>query len=126
MMCYLRYYDLTRAVGNQVDPVGENPVGRSRFDRLRAQGGFALPKLRWPSLGGILAWTSALKDGQKFDVPDFRKEASRTPCENDLWSPWPEDAGPGQLPPSILGTPKPTRQGLALARKVWKEIGYRE
>ena len=74
---------------------------------------------------GILAWKSALKDGQTFDVPDFRKEASRRPYEDDHWSPWPEDAGPGQPPPSILGTPKPTRQGLALARKVWKEIGYR-
>ncbi|NQT50633.1 Gfo/Idh/MocA family oxidoreductase [bacterium] len=73
---------------------------------------------------GILAWKSALEDGKPFDVPNFKQESSRTPYENDHWSPWPKDAGPGQPPPSILGTPKPTRKGVANARKVWKQIGY--
>ena len=73
---------------------------------------------------GILAWKSALEDGKPFEMPDFRKESSRKQYENDNWSPWPEDAGPGQPPPSILGFPTPTKRGLALARKVWKSIGY--
>ena len=73
---------------------------------------------------GILAWKSALADGAPFEVPDFRDEASRAPYENDRWSPWPQHAGPGQPPPSILGTPRPTRAGMAFARRVWKEIGY--
>lgn len=73
---------------------------------------------------GILAWKSALENGAPFEVPDFSVEASRQAYADDHWSPWPKDAGPGQPPPSILGTPKPTRKGLANARRVWKEIGY--
>ncbi len=73
---------------------------------------------------GILAWKSALVDGAPFDVPDFRSEASRSAYENDHWSPFPSHAGPGQPPPSILGTPEPTPEGLALARERWKALGY--
>lgn len=74
---------------------------------------------------GILAWKSALEDGRPFDMPDFRKESIRKWYENDHWSPWPKDAGPGQPPPSILGYPKPTKRGLANARRIWKQIGYK-
>ena len=74
---------------------------------------------------GILAWKSALEDGAPFEMPNFRKEKDRRAYEDDHWSPWPNDAGPGQPEPSILGTPEPTRQGLANARKVWKRIGYK-
>jgi predicted dehydrogenase len=74
---------------------------------------------------GILAWKSALRDGAPFEVPDFKKESERKRYENDRWSPWPEHAGPGQPPPSILGFPKPTAKGIAHARKVWRQIGYR-
>ena len=75
---------------------------------------------------GILAWKSALEDGRPFDVPDFSDEASRKPYEDDHWSPWPEHAGPGQPPPSILGHVAPSPKGIELAREVWDEIGYRE
>lgn len=74
---------------------------------------------------GILAWKSALQDGMPFEMPDFSKEAARRSYEEDHWSPWPKDAGPDQPPPSILGTPKPTRKGRANARRIWKEIGYK-
>lgn len=73
---------------------------------------------------GILAWKSALEQGRPFDMPDFKDEAARKPYENDHWSPWPKHAGPGQPPPSILGFLKPSPAGVALAREVWKEIGY--
>ena len=73
---------------------------------------------------GILAWKSALEDGRPFEVPDFKDEASRKSCENDHWSPWPEQAGPGQPPPSLLGTPEPSPEGIERARRVWREIGY--
>jgi len=73
---------------------------------------------------GILAWKSALEDGRPFEVPEFRDESSRSRHEDDHWSPWPEHAGPGQPAPSILGRLKPSRKGLAYARKVWREIGY--
>jgi predicted dehydrogenase len=73
---------------------------------------------------GILAWKSALQDGRPFDMPDFKSERSRKAVENDHWSPWPKDAGPGQPPPSILGRVEPSRKGLAHARKVWKSAGY--
>ncbi len=76
---------------------------------------------------GILAWKSALKDGAPFDVPDFRKESSRKAFENDHGSPFPAhaDLAPSQPPPSILGQVKPTRAGLAKARKIWKKQGYK-
>ena len=73
---------------------------------------------------GILAWKSALEDGRPFEVPDFSDEVARKPYEDDHWSPWPNHTGPGQPPPSILGTPEPSPESVAYARKVWKEIGY--
>jgi predicted dehydrogenase len=73
---------------------------------------------------GILAWKSALEDGAPYDVPDFKDEVSRRKYEDDHWSPWPEDAGPGQPPPSILGQREPNPEGIERARRVWKEIGY--
>ena len=59
----------------------------------------------------------------KNDVPDFRKESSRKAWENDDWSPFPSHAKAGQrrLPPSILGYLKPSRKGMALAKKLWAE-----
>jgi len=74
---------------------------------------------------GILAWKSALTDGQPFEVPDFKDEKSRQAYKDDHWSPWPEHAGPGQPPPSLLGTPTPSEEAIASAREVWDEIGYR-
>ena len=75
---------------------------------------------------GILAWKSALADGTPFEVPDFRKKSSRTPYEDDTFSPFPSHTKQGyeQAPPSILGTPKPSRKGVAAARRVWRETGY--
>jgi len=73
---------------------------------------------------GILAWKSALEDGRPVEVPDFGDEACRRCYEGDHWSPWPQHAGPGQPPPSILGTLDPSPKGVELARQVWKEIGY--
>lgn len=73
---------------------------------------------------GILAWKSALEDGRPLAVPDFKNEASRSDFEDDHWSPWPEHAGTGQPPPSILGTPEPTERGVAHAREVWDELGF--
>jgi hypothetical protein len=73
---------------------------------------------------GILAWRSALADGEPLAVPDFRDEASRAAFADDHWSPWPQDAGPGQPPPSILGHYEPSAEGLAEADRVWTEMGY--
>jgi hypothetical protein len=73
---------------------------------------------------GILAWKSALEDGRPYEMPDFTDESSRAQVENDHWSPWPEHTGPGQPPPSIEGFRQPSAEGIALARQVWKEIGY--
>ncbi|MBM3279424.1 MAG: Gfo/Idh/MocA family oxidoreductase [Candidatus Handelsmanbacteria bacterium] len=73
---------------------------------------------------GILAWKSALEGGRPIAVPDFRDEASRLLVADDHWSPWPEHAGPGQPPPSILGFVQPNPKGQALARQVWNELGY--
>lgn len=73
---------------------------------------------------GILAWKSALEDGKPFDMPDFRDEEQRKLYEDDHWSPWPKDAGPGQPPPSIRGIRTPSDEAKAEAKAVWDRIGY--
>lgn len=74
---------------------------------------------------GILAWRSALEDGPPMEIPDFSKERQRKPYEDDHWSPFPNHAGSGQPPSSILGPRKPSKKDIASARQVWKEMGYR-
>lgn len=75
---------------------------------------------------GILAWKSALKDGTPLQVPDFRNEADRKEYENDTCSPFPTHAETEstRLPASIMGTVKPSKEGMAAAKRVWKSIGY--
>jgi hypothetical protein len=75
------------------------------------------------SMCGIQGWRSALADGAPMLVPDFRKEAIRKKYENDEFSPNP--LKPGHVPSSILGEIKPSAKAMALARKVWKEKGYK-
>ena len=70
---------------------------------------------------GILGWRSCLEEGRSFRIPDFSKEAERQAFADDHWSPFPEDAGPGQPPPSIRGIVAPAPKVLAHARKLWKK-----
>lgn len=77
------------------------------------------------TLAGIQGWRSCLQKGAPMVIPDFRKESVRKQYANDNWSPFPEDAGPGQPPPSILGMYTPTPERLAQARATWKKIGYK-
>lgn len=74
---------------------------------------------------GILAWRSALAEGDRIDLPDFRSESSRKRFANDHWSPWPDGTGDGKAPPSILGHRKLDAKSLAAARKEWKKMGYK-
>lgn len=74
---------------------------------------------------GILGWRSCLEEGANFKLPDFSKESQRKAFEKDHWSPFPEDAGKDQPPPSLLGTLKPGKKALAQAKKVWKKGGYK-
>ncbi len=73
---------------------------------------------------GIVAWQSALANGQPVDLPDFRDRAARAAVADDHWSPFPEDAGPGQPPASILGNREPTAEDLAAAQADWRASGY--
>ena len=73
---------------------------------------------------GIQAYKSALDNGNTQVVPDFRKKSVRDQYRHENWSPFPEDAGPGQPPPSIAGVPQATRRELAEARRIWKKQGY--
>ena len=73
---------------------------------------------------GVIGVGRAMQDGTPIDLPDFSHEENRKAFEHDHWSPWPGDAGPGQPPPSILGTPEPTPAGMDLAKEVWDGIGY--
>lgn len=73
----------------------------------------------------ILGWRSCLEEGIPFAIPDFRKKAARKPFLKDNWSPFPQDAGPGQPPPSLNGVVKPSREAVSHARKEWKKLGYK-
>jgi hypothetical protein len=73
---------------------------------------------------GILGWRSCLEEGKSFRIPDFGKETERKAFADDRWSPFPEDAAPGQPPPSIRGIVKPSAKAIANARKQWKQQGY--
>jgi predicted dehydrogenase len=70
---------------------------------------------------GILGWKSALQGGAPFAVPDFADADARRAVADDHWSPFPEDAGPGQPLPSIEGDYTPTEAAIAHARQVWGE-----
>ena len=76
------------------------------------------------SVVGIQAWKSALCDGVPLEVPDFRKESARKHYEGENWSPFAEDQGPGQPPPSITGWNPPSARQVAASRQVWKQLGY--
>jgi predicted dehydrogenase len=75
---------------------------------------------------GIQAWKSALEDGKPYKIPDFRNESEREACQDDRWSPFPEDAGPGQPPPSIAGHARPTKRAIDHARSIWRDVGYED
>ena len=77
------------------------------------------------TLVGIQGWRSCLANGAPFEVPDFRDESVRKNYQDDDWSPFPEDKKPGQPWPSIKGEIKPSVEGIAYARKVWAEMGYK-
>jgi len=74
---------------------------------------------------GILSWRSCLEEGRPFRLPDFRDEASRRAVAGDHWSPFPEDVGPGQPPPSVRGFIEPGPASVSHAREVWARQGYR-
>lgn len=74
---------------------------------------------------GILAWKSALADGQPFAVPNFRDEVSRRTVADDHWSPWPENPDPAKPLPSIYGKIEPTAASLAQAQAIWQAQGYK-
>lgn len=73
----------------------------------------------------ILGWRSCLEEGKPFTIPNFRKKSERNAFRNDHWSPFPDDAGPGQPPASIQGNIKPSAAAVARARKEWKKLGYK-
>jgi predicted dehydrogenase len=75
---------------------------------------------------GILGWRSCLDEGRPFAVPNFRDEAARQAVESDHWSPFAEDAGPGQPLPSVRGYVAPSAEAVAYAREQWAQQGYRE
>ena len=72
----------------------------------------------------ILGWRSCLEEGKPYRIPDFRRKSERKAFASDRWSPFPEDAGPGQPPASLLGNLKPNPAVAAHARKLWKKMGY--
>jgi hypothetical protein len=78
------------------------------------------------SIVGILGYRSALADGAPVEVPDLRQAEVRDAYRDDHWSPDPRDRGPGQPWPSMQGDITPSPEGVAFARKVWREHGYEE
>jgi len=76
------------------------------------------------SIVGILAYRSALDDGNTVQVPDVRNPSVRAQIADDDWNPDPARRQEGYPSPSILGDIEPPPEGLAAARKVWSEMGY--
>ncbi len=76
------------------------------------------------SVVGPLAYRSALDDSAPVEVPDFRKESTLRKYARDDWSPDPARRRKGQPWPSVQGDVRPTKKGLAYARRTWKEMGY--
>ena len=77
------------------------------------------------SVIGILAWRSVLDRGNGYDVPDFTREASRKKWAKDDWNPLDLD-NPKAPPVSSRGRNRRILPaGLKVARRVWKEIGYK-
>jgi predicted dehydrogenase len=97
-----------------------NAIRRGEAPYLDVYRGLAMSSV------GILAWKSALVDGAPFAMPDFRSESARAAYENDHWSPWPQQTGEGQPPPSIRGIVEPSPQAVAYARQIWAQEGYIE
>jgi len=73
---------------------------------------------------GIQAWRSCLDNGNGYEIPDFRKEDPRRKYAKDNWSPFAEDRGKSQPPPSVEGFKKIPAKRMAIAKKNWREVGY--
>jgi len=97
-----------------------NAIHRGEQPYLNVYRGVAMSSV------GILAWKSSLDEGRPYTVPNFQDETSRQAVADDHWSPWPEDAGPGQPPPSIRGLLQPTAESIAWGREIWAQQGYRD
>jgi predicted dehydrogenase len=69
----------------------------------------------------ILGWRSCLEDGRPYAIPNFHNPADRQAFREDRWSPFPEDAGPGQPPPSLRGYVPPSPEAVARAEAVWSK-----
>jgi predicted dehydrogenase len=76
------------------------------------------------SIVGPLAYRSALAGSATLEVPDFRKEAARRKYAKDDWSPDPAQRRAGQPWPSVRGDVRPSREGVAYARRIWRRSGY--
>lgn len=72
------------------------------------------------SIVGILAYRSALNNSNTVDMPDFRKKSERKKFSTDDWNPDPTRRKLGYPYPSVIGDIKPTKKGLAFAKKIWK------
>jgi hypothetical protein len=70
----------------------------------------------------IQGWRSCLEGGRPFPIPNFRDPAARAAYLEDSWSPFPEDAGPGQPPPSQRGYLPPSAEAIARAETIWHKV----
>ena len=76
------------------------------------------------SIVGPLGYRSALQNSSTIDIPDFRDKSVRAKYAKDDWNPDPSRRKEGYPWPSILGDITPPAEGLARAKKKWKEMGY--
>jgi predicted dehydrogenase len=76
------------------------------------------------SVVGPLAYRSALQDSNTVVIPDFHRKSVRDKYRRDDWNPNPLTHRRSDPWPSVLGNVRPTKQGLAYARKVWRNAGY--
>jgi predicted dehydrogenase len=76
------------------------------------------------SMVGIQGWRSVLDDSNTYEIPDFRDTSARRKYAKDHWNPDPVQHTKDMPWPSILGNIRPSKAGLAYAKKVWRRCGY--
>ena len=84
------------------------------YDFIRAVRGDAPPAINVRTglemcMPGILAHRSAIRGGPWLDVPDLDNPQMRDAYRHDTATPYTIHNQPGDVPPSVLGTPTPDK-----------------
>ncbi len=71
---------------------------------------------------GLLAWRSALQNGQPVTIPDFRDPKSRAACKEDFLQAGPEVSAANRLPSSVRGEIEIDPSDFDRAQAYWDSL----